>query len=73
MLKITLEEFVKIVNIVVDSYCRTLMLAIMVTVHQGYLAVKNVAAMINDHWPAIIWSAERMYLDSYLDYSLLRG
>ena len=48
MLKIILEEFVKIVNIVVESYCRTLMLAIMVTVQQGYLAVTNVAAMIND-------------------------
>ena len=48
MLKKILEEFVKIVHIVVESYCRTLMLAIMVTVQQGYLAVTNVAAMIND-------------------------
>ena len=49
MLKIILEEFVKTVNIVVESYCRTLMLAVMVTVQQGYLAVTNVAVMINDH------------------------
>ena len=68
MLKIILEEFVKIVNIVVESYCLTLMLAVMVTVQRGYLAVTNVAAMINDRWPAIILSAERMYLESYLDH-----
>ena len=49
MLNIILEEFVKTVNIVVESYFRTLMLAVMVTVQQGYLAVTNVAAMINDH------------------------
>ena len=49
MLKIILEELVKTVNIVVESYCHTLMLAVTVTVQQGYLAVTNVAAMINDH------------------------
>ena len=49
------------------------MLAVMVTVQQGYLAVTNVAAMISDRWPAIILSTERMYLESYLEHRLLRG
>ena len=49
------------------------MLAVMVTIQQGYLAVTNVAAMINDRWPAIILSTDRMYLESYLDHRLSRG
>ena len=48
MMKIILKEFAKIVNVVVKSYCRILVLAVMVTVRQGYFAVANVVATVND-------------------------
>ena len=41
MVKIILKEVAEIVIVVVKSYCRILVLAVMVTVGRGFSAVKN--------------------------------
>ena len=48
MTKIILKEFAKNVNAIVKSYCRILVLAVIVTVRQGYSAVTNFVATVND-------------------------
>ena len=46
MVKIILKEVAEIVIVAVKSYCRILVLAVMVTVRRGFSAVKN-AVILN--------------------------
>ena len=48
MVKIILKEVAEITIVVVKSYCRILVLAVMVTIRLGLSEVKNTVATVND-------------------------
>ena len=58
MAKIILKEVAKIVIVVVESCCRILVLAVMVTVWRSFSAVTNPVATISDRWTAVILSTD---------------
>ena len=60
MVKIILKEVAEITIVVVKSYCRILVLAVMVTIRLGLSEVKNTVATVNDPWPVVNLSAEEV-------------
>ena len=60
MVKIILKEVAEITIVVVKSYCRILVLAVMVTIRLGLSEVKNAVATVNDPWPVVILSADEV-------------
>ena len=60
MVKIISKEVAEITIVVVKSYCRILVLAVMVTIRLGLSEVKNAVATVNDPWPVVILSADEV-------------
>ena len=58
MTQIILKEIAKIVIAIVKSYCRILVLTVIVTVLRGYLVVTKALLMVNDQWPVVILSTD---------------
>ena len=56
MVNIILEEVGEII-VVAKSYCRILVLAVMVIFQWSFSAVTNAIVTYNDHWTAIILGA----------------
>ena len=54
------KEVAEITIVVVKSYCRILVLAVMVTIRLGLSEVKNAVATVNDPWPVVILSADEV-------------
>ena len=56
MARIILKEVAKI-DIIVKNCCRILVLAVMVTDQQSFLAFSNTVPTVNVCWPVVILSA----------------